>query len=176
MKKLGIISGLILLMVSCGAPKMDAELIKSMTIGYERGVVAGIEIGDSFDDLKKNMHDGWELKSPEKSEFTTYLTSSFSKSYDMMNFISGSISFDSNDKVFEMSYSITAKKGNHLLMAEIQNALEKEFNSKYEVSEAGSWSFSGPNRGKYGVTMSRMEEADFDNKTFTVFVTQYSKL
>jgi hypothetical protein len=160
-------------MVSCGAPKMDAELIKSMTIGYERGIVAGIEIGDSFDEVKKAIHKGWELKSPEESEFSTNRTSSFSKSYDMMNFVSGSISFDSNDKVFEMSYSITAKKGNHLLMAEIQNSLEKEFNSKYKGSETDSWTVFGSDGDEFGLTMNKMSEEDVENKTLTVFVTQY---
>jgi len=35
-------------LISCNALKMDADLVKSMTIGYDKGLVAGISVGDSW--------------------------------------------------------------------------------------------------------------------------------
>ena len=165
---------MVLGLLSCGAPEMDAELIKSMTLGYENGVVSGVGIGDSFEDVKKNIHKEWMLENPEKSEFTTYKTSSFSKSYDMMNFISGSISFDSNGKVFEMSYSISGKEGNHLLIAELQNALQKEFNAKYTAEADDSWGYKAPNGDDCGITMN-INEQDSGSHTLSVSVFNLSQ-
>lgn len=139
-------------LVSCGVPEMDAELIKSMTLGYERGIVAGIEMGDSWEDLKKNVHDGWEIQEPDgRMSFVT-------GKWDDFNEVHIAINLSEENEVMGLTYVINGKKENHLLMAEIARALESEFNVKYKVNELGGWNVTGPNGKEYSMSIHSGEE------------------
>jgi hypothetical protein len=162
MKKIASIVLVVALgLFSCGSPKMDSALVKSMTIGHENGIVAGVNVGDSWDDVKKNVHEAWEI-----DESTHYL----SKEWDSFNNVLLSIDLDEDNTVWAISYTINGKKGNHLLMAEIQNALEKEFNAKYKVSESGGWDIVAPNGDQCGLSMNLHKQEDSGNNMLTVTV------
>ncbi|MBL4668476.1 MAG: hypothetical protein JKY30_04360 [Flavobacteriales bacterium] len=175
MKKITGIVVIVLGLVSCGAPKMDAKLIKSMTLGYEKGVVAGIDIGDNWGDVKKNAHKEWEIDSPEERVGSAMTIGSLSRSWDMFNNVFISVGLDNNNNVWELSYTINGKKGNHLLIAEIENALKEEFNYKYEVSEYGGWNFVSPNGGKCGLNLNLNKQEDVGSNSLSINVFNLSQ-
>lgn len=132
-------------LISCNAPKMDADLVKSMTTGYDKGVVGGISIGDSWEDVKSNIHKGWELDESIHK---------FSKVWDDFNNVILSIDMDSENKVRSINLTINGKEGNHLLISEVQNILQKEFNIKYGAKINDSWSYKAPNGSDCSITMN----------------------
>lgn len=156
---------LIVGLTSCGSAEMDSQLVKSLIVGYDRGVVSGVDVGDSWDTVKENLSKDWDQGGSETS---------FIKEYDDMNFVVLSIDLDENDQVWQMSMSISGKEVNHLLMAEIKNELTKEFNVKYEVSEDGNgWGFIAANGDDCGINMNESDSGN-GNKSLSVSVVNYS--
>lgn len=156
---------LIVGLTSCGSAEMDSELVKSLVLGYDNGVVAGVGVGDSWEDVKENLSKDWD-----QGESETY----FVKEYDEMNFIVLFIDLDENNKVWQLSMSISGKEANHLLMAEIKNELTKEFNAKYEVNQAGeNWSFVSSSGAECSVMMNESESGN-GNKSLSVSVANLS--
>ena len=151
---------MVLGLLSCGAPKMDSNLVKSMTTGFDEGVVCGISVGDDWEDVKNNIHKEWELN----GEGTQFI-----KEWDDFNNVILSIDLDSEDKVWAITLAINGKEDNHLLIAEIQNALQKELNSKLEAKDSESWSYKAPNGDECGVMMG-LNEQDSGTNSFSVTV------
>lgn len=163
MKRLiGILLLAVLGIFSCSAPKMDAELVKSMIIGYENGVVAGISVGDNWEDVKNNIHKGWESGGVEHK---------FIKSWDDFNNVILFVVINNENKVESFSLTINGKPGNHLLIKQVQNTLQKEFNVKFEAKSDETWNYKAPNGDDCGIIMSFIEQ---DTGSNSLGVTVYN--
>jgi len=160
----GVLLIIVLALTSCGNPEMDSELVKQMSLNYESGVVAGVSIGDSWEDVKNEVHKEWEVDEENHS---------FSKTWDMFNNVLLSVDLDNDNKVSGLYYTINGKTGNHLLMAEIENALEKEFNVKYEISESEGWSFVASNGDKYILFINTNVQEDVGSNSLSIVATRF---
>ncbi|MFT7156849.1 MAG: hypothetical protein ACI8Q1_001864 [Parvicella sp.] len=49
-------------LISSCTVQMEDEEIHELLFGYNRGLVAGVQIGDSWEDIKKNVRPGWTIR------------------------------------------------------------------------------------------------------------------
>ena len=59
---LGAIGLLLGALISSCTVQMEDEEIHELLFGYNRGLVAGVQIGDSWEDIKKNVRPGWTIR------------------------------------------------------------------------------------------------------------------
>lgn len=168
MKKMKLFNLFLLIAIvglsSCGSPEMDPSTVKAMTLGYDKGIVAGIDVGDNWEDVKENLHKDWETEDGKH----------FMKKWDEMNFMVLNIDLNSDNKVRQLSMTISGKSGNLLLIEELKSDLTKEYNDKYEVKKQGtSWGFVAKNDDPCNVLMNFIE-GDNGSKTLSVSVMNLS--
>lgn len=149
---------------SCSNPKMDAELIKDMTLGYEKGVVCGVSIGDDLNSVKNNIHKEWSIKEGTESYFI--------KEWDDFNYLLLSLDLE-NNKVKNISYTIHGKGENNVLIAELENELQKELGVKFSLKEKGSWDYKDSNGESCSLTMNKFEDEDTGGTMLTVNVHKF---
>jgi len=52
----------LLIFTSCTRERINQEQTTEMLMGYEKGLIAGIDLGDNWDDIKANHHEGWTVR------------------------------------------------------------------------------------------------------------------
>lgn len=164
MKKL-LVAVITLGIFSCGSPNMNSELVKSMTLGYENGIVCGISLGDDFNSIKEKIHKDWKIKEGS--------IGSFIKEWDGFNYIILSLETNKQGKLKNISYTITGKDENRVLIAEIERDLTLELNGKFPQKEEGSWDYQGSKEESYSLTMNKFIDEDTGATTLVVNAYQF---
>jgi len=133
MKKASLLSfSIILLLLSCSAPEIDKNLLEDMLFKQEKGIIAGASIGDTWEEIKSNIHPDWEVNDTEKR---------ISKTYDDLNFVTMSFDFYDSDKCNGLGVSISAEKGNHLTLAQLEKSLKIHLDTTLPLDKYGKWAY-----------------------------------
>ncbi len=149
LKTLGILFCIAL--ISCGAPKMDAKLINSITAKQTAGVIAGISVGDNKADVKGKINSGWEMEESGNSLV-------YSKTWDNFNFAKLTIDLNSQSQVHALTFALSGEGENVLLLADAYDNLKSNLDGMLTESSDNSWDYSAPNGDDCFVTLNTNEE------------------
>ncbi|MFK8038542.1 MAG: hypothetical protein AB8B74_09655 [Crocinitomicaceae bacterium] len=143
----------IFVMVSCGT-KMESEEIHGLVFGYSRGLMLGVDIGDSWEDVKKNCRSGWAIREEDQIY-------QLRKDWDMGNdMMYASFNLDDRNTVQEMEFSITASGGNILELKKLHQKFIQDFNLITSQNLKTDWQYSAPNGNLYTIMLTSMELDD----------------
>lgn len=126
-----ILSLLIMGVTSCSAPKMDEEQITKVLI-VDEGIIGGVNLNDSWEDVKKLNPDFWEVHESDGDW-------SLRKNLDMFNRLSLSFSLTPDKKVKEIHFNIDGRGENRVVIASIYNKLFKSFEAKFDKEDSENW-------------------------------------
>jgi hypothetical protein len=144
MKNIIVLILSIFLFASCGA-KMERKEIHDLVFGYDRGLMVGVDIGDSWETVKNNHRDGWTVR----EEDGIY---QFRKDWDQGNdMMFVTFQLDQDQNVEGMEFSMTATPGNWEEMKILEKKFVSDLNLITSSENKNEWSYYGPYGDEYTV-------------------------
>ena len=134
MKNIIILITSIFVFASCGV-KLESEEIDKLVFGYDRGLFVGVELGDSWEDVKKNHREGWTIR----EEGDIY---QFRKDWDQGNdMMFVTFQLDENSKVEGMEFSMTTTPGNWEEMNKVEKKFVSDLNLITSSNNKTEWTY-----------------------------------
>jgi hypothetical protein len=153
-------------LVSCSSGRnFTTEDLNNLLMDYNQGIIAGVDIGDSWEDIKKTLNQRWIVSED--------LPGSVRLSDDMNNFPDSQcfviLKFDSNQKVNNISVGIDGKDKEAIL------ALKKFYKKiEYRASQLGKpqttkgWYLIEREGAPYDISLQYMDHDHSDMISFEV--------
>lgn len=151
----------ILLFTACGTA-IEQEEVDNLVFGYDRGLMVGVEIGDSWEDVKKNHREGWTIV--EEGNIYQF-RKDWDQGNDMMNV---TFTIDENKNVDGIELSMTASEGNWPVMKMLEKKMISDLNLITSSNSNEKWSYFGPNGNQYTV-LYEQREGDENRKYFSFY-------
>jgi hypothetical protein len=153
---------------SCNNSKMDYEEIKKEVLGTSKGIIADIEIGSTWQNVKDLFKKDWEVDETSHKLI---------KTYDKFNNVILQVGVDRDNIVRSLSLTINGEKINHLTVEKLNSDFEKKFNEQFSpVSAVENWGFKAPNGDSCGIIITLIDQNTLENKTFNIKVYNLSTM
>ena len=162
-----ILFGLTVL-VSC-TPNMDGTEIESMTLEYDKGIFAGIDIGDSWEDVKSTCHRSWEIQEEEiyKGVPNYVLRKDWDEGY---NFMYLNCKLDEQKKVIGLSFELHGTEKNALKAREFMHKVYAFYSDILTPNSNTSWEYFPENGMKYNVSFFNTNPENLDTPEETILL------
>ena len=152
---------------SCAAPEMEEANIHEMLFNQKRGLISGVEPGDSWEDMKKNHHPDWVIREDHSDGMNIY---QYRKDWDEgYNYMYLSVSLDENDKINQMNFSMSATTGNLLQLKKLEMKFISDFSLISLTEKTNDWTYFAENGDEYNVSLTTINIEE-DHKILTVNV------
>lgn len=151
MKKIPVILPIMVFtFASCGT-KIETEEVNGLVFGYDRGLMVGVDIGDNWEDVKKNCREGWDIR----EEDNIY---QFRKDWDQGNdMMYVTFSLDENKNIDEMEFKMNASTGNLVELKNLEKMFIQDFNLITIEYLKTDWTYYAPNGETYTIILNTIE-------------------
>ncbi len=164
MKNLIILFTTALIFISCGV-KLDESEIDYLVFDYDRGLMIGVDIGDSWEDVKKSHNENWSIV---ENGNINQLRKDWDEGNNMMNI---SFSLDDNKLITDMSFSMFASGGNIETLTKTKNTISYDFDSRLNKLDDNKWSYFTSDGSEYYIILMEIV-TDNDRKSFEFYTTK----
>ena len=153
----------LVVMVSCTGERINQEQTTEMLIGYEKGILAGIDLGDNWDDIKANHHEGWTVREDhiiEEYEGETYQNTVIQLNVPIDHYpLMMGLTFDLDElnNIVDIDFFIKGKPEDKLYLTKLLRQIQDEFNRKFEFIEENSWVYESPAGEKCPLSITKNE-------------------
>lgn len=154
----------LLFLFSCGV-EVTKDEIKPMLFGQSRGIIAGVDMGDTWASVKQSHPKGWEVRE-DKSSNIYQIRKDWEEGNNTMNLTFG---LDDEKKIQSMEYTLTLMGSNVDVLREIQKLFIADFNLITLQQNTEAWIYTGKNKVAYLITLTR-ESYREDSETLTISV------
>ncbi len=137
---------------ACSVTIEEQELI-DLVLNYEKGIIAGVEIGDSEESIKAGHNSGWEIKTGGVNDNFDY---QYRKQWDEReNGLYVGFKLDAEGKVYDIDLRLCSKgSGNVLTARKFMFAVFEKFNGRTEFvpTSDNSWKYKNSMGDLIGVS------------------------
>ena len=158
-----IISTLVISSCSTSNPKMDETKIEKMLLVADKGLISGIDIGDTWDEIKSNCSEEWTIDENNK-----ILRKDWTNGFD---FIIMELFIDENNKVSRISCGVYGTKDNAIVAKTFFIKATNYFNKKLNKTSIDNWEYTSKNNKKYNVNCTNMGNSDNNIVEEKVYIT-----
>lgn len=136
--------------------EVKPEEIDQMIFGYSRGVIAGIDVGDTWDYVKENHNDFWNVREDHYEDgISVYqLRKDWEEGY---NYSFLGFELDENERIQEMEYTLMLSNDNKPLLEIYRQKIIADFNLITASNEMEKWKYYGPDGQEYAITLTLNE-------------------
>lgn len=149
---------LIIGLISCSSPKMDEDQI-SKALLVEDGIIGGIDMNDSWEDVKKIDPDFWTVREADGIY-------QLRKEWDDFNHLSLSVNLNNEQKVNQIELTLTGRDDNGKTIASIYNKLVHFYSNKFDKKSEEEWG-KQLEHGNVNITVAKLENNDSKDLTIT---------
>ncbi|CAG5076322.1 hypothetical protein [Parvicella tangerina] len=149
-----IIVGIVVLFSACSV-EVKKEELKPMLFGQSRGLIAGVDIGDTWEEVKENYPEGWTVRESHEDGLDIY---QIRKDWDEgSNYMNLSFGFDEEGLINEMRYTLTLSDKSRLALVEVQKMFIADFNRVTLQEKTDQWKYYGPDGNPYIISLQVIE-------------------
>jgi len=154
---------LLIVLISCTGERINQEQTTEMLMGYEKGLIAGIDLGDNWDDIKANHHEEWTVREEhtvEEFEGETYENTVIQLNVPIDHYpLMMGLTFDLNEQnnIIDIGFFIKGMPEDKLYLTKLYKKMQNEFSSKFEFVEENNWIYTSPAGEKCPLTLSKNE-------------------
>ena len=145
---------LILFFLSACQVEVSEENIRSMIFDEPRGLIAGIDIGDSWTYVKENHPAGWEVRELNEDLDLYQIRKDWEEGYNTMNL---SFRLNSDETIHEMDFGLILSDGNKLILKHMEELFVLRFNELASGTDEYFWLYKAPTEKMYSISLMRFE-------------------
>ncbi len=161
-----VISTLVIASCSTSNPKMDEAKIEEMILVTDRGLISGLDIGDTWDEIKSNCSKDWTID--EVDENNKILRKDWTTGFD---FIIMELSFYENNVLSRIRCGVYGTKDNAIVAKTFFTKATNYFDKKLNKTSTDNWEYTSKDNKKYSVNCSNMGNSDNNMVEQKVYIT-----
>jgi hypothetical protein len=151
--------------ISSCSVQMDDEEIHGLLFEYKSGLIAGVQIGDSWEIVKSNARDGWTIR--DEPGFYQY-RKDWDQGNDMMMV---TFYLDESKNVIGMEFSMTAMTNNYPQMDLLKKKFISDFNLIMATKQTNNWEYLSDDGDFYSIVITELEPVS-DRKRFDIMISK----
>lgn len=144
---------------------MEEQEIHDLVFGYDRGVVVGVRLGDSWESVKENVRPGWTVREEPGIH-------QFRKDWDLGNdMMMVTFELNSENQVDGMNFNMTAMPNNYPQLDLLKKKFISDFNLITVSKQVNDWDWYSANDELYTIVITQAEP-NSGRKSFEITISK----
>ncbi|MBI2968720.1 MAG: hypothetical protein HYY40_13045 [Bacteroidetes bacterium] len=154
------------MLFSCSV-KIEESFLNEMILKPEKGIIAGVDIGDSWETIKINHNPEWEIREENIDGNTIYQLWKRWDEHD--NTMHLTFNLDGNKIIREIEFRVRGTGENAVTIRKFMHTIYDHYSKKLNIASSDSWQYATVDGARYKVRCTRSDfKGDEVNETVKV--------